>query len=258
MVPDQREPYDDPSLPDVHDKFVEYWRKERERMTNGFTIEGTDVFISGWLYWHTVYWKIGMYIEYESGGKKKKRRVVKTPLFRDIEWDIGGDFIRCEDEGKFYILVGSRDFGKSIIAASRAGWLYTLFDKSESVISGAEKTFIKLATDKIEDGLTNLHPALKKNRLVNDWNKEIRAGWKDKKTNQPSEKSSNCTILIRNYDMGTKTMAANGTRPGFHLIDEIGTLPNLISCVKDSDGGWWSGTGNKPSCLVQVAIWKLG
>lgn len=248
--PNQQEPIYDPEDEKLMVKFKEYWALEKERMREGFYIANGKVFISGWLYWHTVYWKIAMYLTNEQG---KKFRKIDTPYLRDIEWDVAADFTRCENEGRFYTLVGSRDFGKSIIAASRSGWLYTLFEKSESVISGGEKSYIKLATDKIEDGLTNLHPILKKNRLSNDWNKEIRAGWKDKKTNQPSPKSSNSTILVRNYEMGNKTMAANGTRPGFHLIDEIGTLPNLISCVKDSDGCWWSGTGDKPSALVMLA-----
>lgn len=47
-------------------------------------------------------------------------------------------------------------------------------------------------------------------------------------------------------------MVCNGTRPGFHLIDEIGTLSNLIGCYKDSDGCWWAGNTGKPSCLVFI------
>lgn len=252
--PDQIEPVYDPNDPDQMEIFDKYWDLEWDRMMNGFTLADGKVKVSGWVYWHTVYWKIAMYVEKpDRNGKLRKSRIINTPFFRDLEWEIGNDFVRCEEEGKFYSLVGSRDFGKSIIAASRAGWLYTLFSKSESVISGGAKDYIKLATDKIEDGLTNMHPLLKKQRLASNWDKEVRAGFKDKKTNQPSEKSSNSTIIIRNYEMGNKTMAANGTRPGFHLIDEIGTLPNLIGCVKDSDGCWWSGGGDKPSCLVMLA-----
>jgi len=252
--PDQKEPIYDSDDDSSKRAFKEYWREEKRRCREGFDIGG--VHISGWLYWHTVYWKIAMYVEnVDSRGKKHKTRVIKTPFLRDIEWETSDDFARCEDEGKFYTLVGSRDFGKSIIAASKSGLNYTLYSQSETVISGGEKTYIKLATDKIEDGLTNLHPVLKKQRLASDWGKEVRAGWKDKKTNQPDKRSSNSVIQVRNYEMGNKTMAANGTRPGFHLIDEIGTLPNLISCVKDSDGCWWSGTGEEitPSCLVMLA-----
>lgn len=246
--PRQREPIYDPDDLILKEVFNEYWRTEKNRLRDGFIIGTT--FISGWLYWHTVYWKIVRYIDLPNG---KKRREIGTPLFRDIEWEVDGDFQKCEEGGRFYTLVGSRDFGKSVIAASRAGWMYTMFGKSEVVISGGEKTYIKLATDKIEDGLTNMHPMLKLQRLSNDWGKEVRSGWKDKKTNQPDPKSPNSVITVRNYEMGNKSMAANGTRPGFHLIDEIGTLPNLIGCVKDSDGCWWSGGGDKPSCLVMLA-----
>jgi len=248
--PEQKEPVYDPTDEAGVVRFNNYWKRELNRMRNGFYLADDRVHISGWLYWHTVYWKIAMYVE--DPKTKRKPRIIATPFLRDLEWTIGGDFVACDDQGKFYNLVGSRDFGKSIIAASRAGWQYTLFSNSESVISGGAATYIKLATDKIEDGLTNIHPMLQKKRLMSDWKKEIRAGWKEKTSGLAHPKSSNSRILVRNYQDGTNTMAANGTRPGFHLIDEEGTIPNLIGCIKDSDGCWWSGGGTKPSCLVMV------
>jgi hypothetical protein len=248
--PDQVEPIYDPLDPISDLQFKEYWKREKERCVDGFYLADGKIFISGWLYFHTVYWKIVMYINNKKG---KKVREVKTPFLRDLDWDIAADLTKCEEDGLFYGLIGSRDFGKSVIAASRAAWLYTFFDNSESVISSSADPYIKLATDKIEDGLMNLHPMFKKQRLASDWKAEVRAGWKDKKTNQPHAKSSMSVIFVRNYKMGNNTMAANGTRPGFHLIDEIGTLPNLIGCIKDSDGCWWSGNGDKPSCLVMIA-----
>jgi len=246
--PDQKEPvYNDKDL----SEFKEYWKKEKERCINGFYLADGQVKISGHLYFHTVYWRIASYVEKEIAGKKRKIRQIITPLLRDVDWDIINDDLEaCQEDGKFYDLVGSRDFGKSIIAGSRAGWMYTFFDKSESVISGGAANYIKLATDKIEDGLIHMHPVFKKQRLTSDWKKEIVAGWKDKKTGLADEKSSFASIKVRNYEDGNNSMAANGTRPGFHLIDETGTIPNLIGCVKDSDGCWWSGGGDKPSCLV--------
>lgn len=249
--PDQKEPIYNTSSPEDMSIFKKYWDREKDRCINGFLIADGLIKISGWLYWHTVYWKIVTYIE--NPVNKRKRREIIVPYLRDVEWIIDDDFTQCEADGKFYDLVGARDFGKSVIAASRAGWAYTFFPNSESVISGGAEDYIKLATDKIEDGLTNVHPIFKKQRIANDWKKEVKAGWKDQKTNQPDPKSSNSRILVRNYDNGSNSMAANGTRPGFHLIDEIGTIPNLIGCVKDSDGCWWSGTGTKPSCLVMLA-----
>jgi LAGLIDADG-like domain/Intein splicing domain len=251
--PNQKEPIYDPNDVILNNRFKEYWKREKQRCRNGFYLADGQVYISGHLYFHTVYWKIAMYREKNVGGKVKKVREIVTPYLRDIEWIvINEDFENCLKEGKFYNLVGSRDFGKSIIAASRAGWEYTFFNNSESVITGGADNYIKLATDKIEDGLTNLHPYFKKQRLSSDWKKEVRAGWKDKTTNQPHPKSSNSKIIVRNYENGTKSMAANGTRGAFHLIDEEGTIQYLIDCVKDSDGCWWSGEGDKPSCLTML------
>lgn len=246
--PDQVEPIYDPNDFVSQYQWKEYWKRERDRCVNGFTLADGKVRVSGWLYFHTVYWKIAMYVERNG----RKVREIATPFLRDVDWDVDQDFQVCEHDGRFYNLVGSRDWGKSIIGASRAGWLYTFFKNSESVISAGADNYIKLATDKIEDGLTNLHPVWRKQRLANDWKREVRAGWKEKNSNTPSPKSSNSRILMRNYENGVKSMAANGTRPGFHLIDEEGTIQHLIACIKDSDGCWWSGGGTKPSCLVMV------
>lgn len=271
--PDQIEPVLTDS-PSEREAYLVYWKQEKSRCIDGFYLADDQVFISGRLYFHTVYWKIAMYIKVKG---KKVRRIL-TPLLRDIDWDIFNDLERCDEEGKFYALVGSRDFGKSIIAGSCVGHQYTFYPNSECVVSGGAATFIKLATNKVEDGLLNMHPAFKKQRLISDWKKEVRAGWKDKSTGQPNPKSSNSVIYVRNYQEGTDTMAANGTRPSFHLIDEIGTIPNLIGCIKDGDGCWWSGSdeetdtdsvdkedgidneggeirdsSEKPSCLVFLA-----
>lgn len=246
--PDQREPIYDPSDDETMEVFYAYWRQERDRCIHGFPIG--DVHIPGTLYWHTVYWKIAAYQEKVVRGQERKVREIITPELWDTVWDIFTDTEKCKEIGRFYDLVGSRDFGKSITAASLAGHLYTFFDKSESVLSSSAYSYIKLVCDKVEDGLLNIHPIFKKQRITSDWKKEIVAGWKDRSTGLPNPASSFSSIKVRNYENGNKTMAANGTRPAFHLIDEIGTLPNLIGCVKDSDGCWWSGGGDKPSCLV--------
>lgn len=251
--PKQKEPVYDPSDDEAMEVFNKYWRKERERCLYGFEIGGGQLKIPGRLYWHTVYWKIAAYIERIVKEKVVKSRQIITPILRDVDWDIFNDLQDCTDEGiLIYNLVGSRDFGKSVIAGSCAGHLYTLEDKSESVISAGAYNYIKLVTDKIEDGLLNIHPIFRKQRATSDWKKEIVAGWKDKSTGLVDPSSSMSSIKVRNYENGNKTMAANGTRPGFHVIDEEGTLPNLIGCVKDSDGCWWSGDGDKPSCLVML------
>lgn len=254
--PKQVEPVYDPLDPNAMFLFNTYWKAERDRCMNGFYLDkNKKIYVSGWLYFHTVYWKIAMYETFDEGTPQERTvREIKTPILRDVDWIIADDLRKCEVDGRFYALIGARGFGKSIIAASRAGWLYTFFNNSQSVISAGATGYIKLVTDKIEDGLTNLHPIFVKNRLTSNWKVEIMAGWKDKTTNAPHPKSSKSQILMKNFEAGNNSMVCNGTRPGFHLIDEIGTLPNLIGCFKDSDGCWWAGKGKnaKTSCLVFI------
>lgn len=252
--PRQVEPVYDPTDPAQMFAFNTYWKAEKDRCMNGFYLDKQKkIFVSGWLYFHTVYWKIAMYKTIGKGTPNERTvREIGTPILRDVDWMIAEDLVQCEINGKFYDLVGARGFGKSIIAASRAGWLYTFYNNSQSVISAGATNYIKLVTDKIEDGLSNLHPIWIKNRLTSNWKVEVKAGWKDKSSNAPHPKSSNSQILMRNFEDGNNSMVCNGTRPGFHLIDEIGTLPNLIGCYKDSDGCWWAGNSGKPSCLVFI------
>jgi hypothetical protein len=242
--PNQKEPVYSNS-PAQLKLFTEYWARERDRMLNGFYLADGQVFISGWLYWHTVYWKI----KKNKTLNNRSFPVIETPDLRDIDWEAANNFERALNEGKFIELVGSRGFGKSVWQSSRAGYHYTLMDNSQVVISAGNSGDIKVVTDKIEEGLTNIHPVLAKRRLRNDWSREVRAGFKNQ-DKTISKHSSNSQILIRNYEDGNKTMAANGTRPIFHVIDEIGKISNFISCVKDSDGCWWDAQGSsKPSCL---------
>ena len=226
--------------PDPDDKvaFRAYWQREKTRIRDGFYLADGKVYISGWLYWHTVYWVIELDKKLANGRSFKEKG---TPIFRDIEWEVAGDLIRAEREQKMYMLVGSRGFGKSNICASVTGHIYNFFRDTESVISGGFANDIKLLSDKIDLGLSNCHPVFHQQRLLNNWKYEVRAGWKDSDTGL--NRGSNSRISVRNYEEGVNTMAANGTRPKVHIIDEVGKIPNLANCVLDTVPCWMNEDG---------------
>lgn len=224
--------------PEDKDAFKAYWLREKERIKKGFYLADGQVYISGWLYWHTVYWVIELDMKDAQGRSFKKKG---TPTFRDLEWEIAGDLVRAEQEQKLYCIVGSRGFGKSNICASVVGHIYNFHSDTECVISAGNLPDIKLLGDKTNLGLSSCHPVFHKQRLLNDWKKEVRAGWKDSATGL--DKGSNSRIIVRNYEDGIKTMAANGTRPKVHIVDEIGKLPNLINCVLDTVPCWMNEYG---------------
>lgn len=249
--PDQREPVYDVNDPEALKTFHAYWKKEKQRINKGFYLADGKVYISGWLYWHTVYWKIKMQIKVNG----RTFPDFRAPYFRDIDWEASLNFERAINEGKFIELAGSRGFGKTVWQGSYAARIYTMVNNSQVVISGGNSDDVKRVTDMVSDGLTYLHPIFQKKRLRNDWKKEILAGYKnpDGSTN---DKSSLSQIVIVNYQDGNDTMAANGLRPNFHVIDEIGKISNFLKCVKDSDGCWWAnqelpddGSPIRPTCL---------
>ena len=233
--PDQEEPVYDPNDPISDYQFKEYWKRERDRMKNGFTIADGQVRITGWLYWHTVYWKIKQQVV--KGNRNFP--VIETPIFRDIDWDASVNFERARDENKRIELVGSRGFGKTVWQSSMAAMIYTTLDRSQVIISAGNAADNKTVTDMISMGLIALHPVLQKRRLKNDWKIEVQAGFKDR-DGEISPKSSLSQILVKNYQDGNNSMATNGTRPDFHVIDEIGKIKMFRQCVDDSDPCWFA------------------
>lgn len=233
--------------PDPTDReaFKTYWKRERKRIREGFYLADGQVYISGWLYWHTVYWVIELDFEQPNGRKFKRKG---TPILRDIEWEVATDLLRAEQEGKIYCLVGSRGFGKSNISASVTGHTYNFFSDTECVISGGFANDIKLLADKIDLGLSNCHPLFQQQRLLNNWKYEVRAGWKDSETGL--NRGSNSRISVRNYEEGQNTMACNGCRPKVQIIDEIGKIPNLSNCVMDTMPCWKTADGEMLSIPI--------
>lgn len=231
--------------PDPEDKelFKTYWKQEKDRCTNGFALADGQVYIPGWLYFHTVYWTIELDKEIINPvtGKKSSIKTKGTPLLRDIEWIVANDLQRCKEEGKIYNLVGSRGFGKSFMSSSFIGDAYTFIPDSECLLTGGNNPDIAKLAEKVDLGLSNIHPVFQKQRLKNNWKIEVRAGWIDKDTGFP--KGSNSRILARNYDDGNNSMATNGTRPLRQIVDEIGKIPNLIKCVLDSMPSWMNDYG---------------
>lgn len=129
----------------------------------------------------------------------------------------------------------------SFICSSYIGHGYTFYDDSESLLTGGNHPDIAKLAEKVNLGLSSIHPVFQKQRIKDNWKVEVRAGWKD--TSTGFEKGSGSRIITRNYDDGNNTMATNGTRPKRQIIDETGKIPNLIKCLLDSMPSWMNDSG---------------
>jgi hypothetical protein len=173
----------------------------------------------------------------------KKRKRTNNVAIKSIE-KIDMDYATCitvDNENKLFL---SKDYiptHNSFISSALEGWGYSLLNDAEILSTGGNTPDISKLNEKIEYGLSKLHPIFNKQRLKNDWKKEVRAGYIDRKTNLP--KGSNSRIISRNYRDGVNTMATNGTRPIIQVIDEIGKIPNLRACLYDSLPSWMNKDG---------------
>lgn len=202
------------------EEFLAYWKQEKDRCINGFYLANGQVYIPGWLYWHTTYWIIELDKETTNPvtGKKVSFKVKGVPTLRDVEWMVSNDLEKAIADQKMYFVNSCRGIGKSFWASSIIGQTYTFTSDSESLLTGGNHPDIAKLSEKVNMGLSNIHPIFQKQRIKNNWKEEVRAGWIDRTSKLA--KGSNSRIIIRNYDNGNNTMATNGTRPLRQIIDE--------------------------------------
>lgn len=207
-----------PAIPPKDSReYDDFFQEELRKIEYGVTING--VYIPGWLYWHINHWH--MYIDYEDQINHTIKRMNTRPNLRDNEWMIADYQVKAEEAKKGLIIVGSRRLGKSEFEGSIVGRNATIYQGTQNLITGGNDPDIKTIAAITDNGLKNLHPYFKFDRVANDWRKEVILGYKDKK-NLAHEWSK---ILVRNFDDGNNTEAAAGTTAKTFIMDEIGKFP---------------------------------
>jgi len=202
-----------PPTPDSaeYEHFFEY---ELDKIKYGVTING--VFIDPWLYWHLNHWNI--YINDKDERDDSTKRVFTHPTPRDNEWALAEARAEAIKQKKGLVAIGIRRFGKSEIEASIIARSATIYQGSENVVSSGNDKDLGLITDKLERGLTSVHPYFQWQRVEDNWKRQVTLGIKKKS----GEKLPFSYILIRNYDDGINSEAAAGITAKEFIIDEIG------------------------------------
>ena len=175
-----------------------------------------DVYISGWLYWHTNHWTIRIDDEDEFGNEIRREA---QPELRDNEWIRAAYLEECKNHRKGYIEVGGRQGGKSEMEASYFAYNAILFKNTQNVIVCGNDSDLSLLKDKVDFGMKKLWEGIRIPRLDKTWkSNQIRLGFKD--SNGEDEVWS--YIIIRNAKDGHNTEAAAGTTAKSFIMDEIG------------------------------------
>lgn len=201
-------------------EYEAFFANELDKIEYGVTING--VFIDPWLYWHLNHWKINKDVPDVRNPNIIKRKF-GPPDARDNEWAFAEARAEALRQKKGLVMIGIRRFAKSEIEGSIIGRSATIYKGSENVVSGGNDNDIKLITDKLDRGLTNLHPYFVFQRVEDNWKKQVTLGVKDKS----GVRYPFSYILIRNYDDGLNSEAAAGITAKEFIIDEIGKFPFL-------------------------------
>lgn len=193
---------------------------------NGVRIETGEIFYIR-LYTDLPVFKLNRKLEkIHIDNKGHKSKIEKTAIV-DISYvyDDYATCIRVDNEDHLFLTDNYTVTHNSEIAASYIGRSATIFEGSENVVTGGNWPDINLITDKIDKGLSSLHPYLRHGRLSSDFKKEIGLGFKDKKGNRfPWSK-----ILVRNFENGQNPEAAAGITAMSFFSDEVGKYPFLES-----------------------------
>lgn len=202
-----------PPTPDSAE-YEPFFQNELDKIKYGVTING--VFVDPWLYWHLNHWNI--YINDRDDRDDSVKRVFTHPTPRDNEWALAEARAEAIKQKKGIVAIGIRRFGKSEIEASIIARSATIFRGSENVVSSGNDKDLGLITDKLERGLTSVHPYFQWQRVEDNWKRQVTLGIKKKS----GEKLPFSYILIRNYDDGINSEAAAGITAKEFIIDEIG------------------------------------
>lgn len=197
--------------------YEDFIKSEIDKLKYGLTING--VFISNWLYWHINYWKIYRPFLDERNGEVIDR--FENPQLRDNEWLIADYLEQAREQKKGLIIIGSRRLAKTTFASSYIGLGATIYEGSQNIVVGNNKSDLTNITTQMDKGLSGVESFLRYGRISNDWKKEVSLGWKDKK-NIAIEWSR---ILIRNTEDGNATELLAGTTPKTLYYDEIAKAP---------------------------------
>lgn len=216
-----------------------FFLNELKKIEDGITING--IYYPGWLYWHLNHWKILLDAP-PAPGTSKIRRFLGNPELRDNEWIIGEHINKAETLPKRGLLiVGSRRFAKTEIAASYSAYNSIVYFGSENMYSASNDPDLNKLSASLKRGYKNLHPYFKPIFLEDKWGSgsDVVLGFKD----TSGERYEYSKLLIRNHAGGKNTEVGAGSTLNSFLIDEIGKSDwlDFFDAVKpafESEYGW--------------------
>ena len=173
---------------------------------------------------------------FNSKGDLKKYESARDCLEKIHKTDKGLPLF--QNQAKNFMLLGCRGFGKSyIVSGAVIAYEFLFIDNSEVVVGAGQAKYSNETLDKVKMGLNNLKGEIKYNgklypapfskKYSGNWNPggEISAGYKENIAGNWVKRGSGSRVKNRSFK--DNPFAANGTRPGVMIFEEVGMFNNL-------------------------------
>lgn len=148
-------------------------------------------------------------------------------------------------QGKYFMLMGGRGFGKTYVVLSLLAKIYTLKPNSHGMVSASHSGHANEAFDKLRqmlDSVAEVHPTLNLAR-IKDTQSFIQAG--QEITRDGVKYVEGPRSRLQKVIYGDNPGVTRGSRPDIQLMEEI--------------GDWSSGKGDLKSCIgASVGSWRVG
>lgn len=214
--------------------FREFWKEERKRCKDGYTVNG--IRITGYHYFYlnfTIILKTEVIAETQTEfGQNQGERIEGFPSFWDTDYYFFHYIEEAERLGKHAILGGSRGKGKSLKCASMCVRNYHHYKKSKSYCFASKEEFL------LKDGIiakaweilafVDSYTPWAKRRHENNDNMHKKASVKIKtETGVETTDPRSWNSEIMGVTVGDNINKTRGKRGKLIILEEGGSFPNL-------------------------------
>lgn len=213
-------PYWNPNLPfwEQNVSTLQFWINEYDKIVNGVNLGG--YYMHGWTYFHLNHFTSRI-MDTRTGTES-----VRQPFFDDNVYFLMECFKKATEEGKGFVMWGTRGFAKTTFMASHEEWTHLCrnIGGGLSIVVGGKSTDLKSMETAFKESNNKISPALRLNVLSGetDWSKGVDMVFGHSLSS--GTKLIQSGIVLINAEGGTQNAsekAAGFTPIGFKM-DEIG------------------------------------
>lgn len=222
-----------PDYPEGSYAYEEWWAEQKRRCLEGYKVDA-EHWITGMHYYYINFCKIDRLNE-------EGVVVFDYPRYSTIDHELYTYLYECKKQGKGFMLLTARGFGKSYFVSSVVDYHFTFFPKSECIVSASIELYANKLWNKIKEMLEAKEEFYHAKLIANEF--KIISGYRYK-NERNEERIGGYQSKIEKVIYENKAGKTRGGRPTVHVFEEVGAWTggaSLKDCYNMSSASWWRG-----------------